>query len=112
MKRLLFVPMFAFVTAAGDPSAGVNVSDIDNFNRENMATLETEWDRIGTALSLAARLLASYGFSDRTLTADTVLTPIAEVAASDTPRVGDHFNLVAIPASRLDRLPAHTQTVS
>lgn len=51
---------------------------VANFNRANMATLQTEWERIDTALSIAARLLASFGFSDRTLTADTVLTPIAD----------------------------------
>lgn len=51
---------------------------VANFNRSNMAGLQTEWDRIGTALSIAARLLASFGFSNRTLTADTVLTPMAD----------------------------------
>jgi hypothetical protein len=51
---------------------------VANFNRPNMAGLETEWDRVGRALSIGAQLLASFGFSERTLTADSVLTPIAD----------------------------------
>ena len=51
---------------------------VANFNRENMAKLQAEWDRVGVALSIGARLLASFGFSERTLTAATVLTPIAD----------------------------------
>jgi Protein of unknown function DUF262 len=51
---------------------------VANFNRPNMAKLEGEWDRIASALSIGARLLGSFGFSERTLTAHSVLTPIAD----------------------------------
>ena len=51
---------------------------VANFNRNNMAKLQDDWDRVDAALSIGARLLASFGFSERTLTAATVLTPIAD----------------------------------
>ena len=51
---------------------------VANFNRSSMIELERQWDRIATALSIGARLLASCGFSERTLAAHSVLTPIAD----------------------------------
>jgi hypothetical protein len=58
-----------------------DVSDIGfkvtNFNRTNMARLEADWTKIEAALRLAGALLADFGFSDATLTADSVLIPIA-----------------------------------
>jgi hypothetical protein len=58
-----------------------DVSDIGfkvtNFNRTNMARLEADWPKIEAALLLAGGLLADFGFSDATLTADSVLIPIA-----------------------------------
>jgi Protein of unknown function DUF262 len=51
---------------------------VSNFNRTNMAKLEENWDRIEQALRLGVRLLASYGFSERTLAATSVLIPIAD----------------------------------
>jgi hypothetical protein len=51
---------------------------VGNFDRENMARLEENWDHIETALRLAAELLGSFGFSERTLTAHSVLIPIAD----------------------------------
>lgn len=58
-----------------------DVSDIGfkvtNFNRTNMARLEADWAKIEAALRLAGALLADFGFSDATLTADSVLIPIA-----------------------------------
>lgn len=57
------------------------VSDIafkvKNFTAENMATLDHEWDTIGDSLKVAAGLLSDFGLSDATLTADSVLIPIA-----------------------------------
>lgn len=59
----------------------IDVSDIafkvSNFTSTNMAKLEKEWDDVRGAILLAARLLASFGFSDRNLTADSVITPLA-----------------------------------
>lgn len=50
---------------------------VTNFDTSNMATLETRWEGIATSLRIAANLLASFGLNDRTLTADSVLVPIA-----------------------------------
>jgi len=51
---------------------------VANFNRTSMARLEENWDAIARALGLGARLLASFGFSERTLSADSPLIPIAD----------------------------------
>ncbi len=56
------------------PSIGFRVT---NFNTSNMATLETNWQAIADALRLAVRLVSGFGFSGRTLTADSVVIPIA-----------------------------------
>lgn len=64
--------------------AGLVLSDIGdirfkvtNFNQANMHLLEQGWDTIGSSLKLAAKLLAAFGFSERTLRADYVLLPLA-----------------------------------
>lgn len=56
------------------PDIGFRVT---NFNRQNMALLEANWDRVAHALRLATRFLHDSGFSERTLTAASVLIPIA-----------------------------------
>jgi hypothetical protein len=50
---------------------------VTNFNAANMDTLQRNWQSISAALRLAVRLLADFGFSDRTLNADSVVLPIA-----------------------------------
>lgn len=50
---------------------------VTNFNSENMTKIESRWDTISRSLKLAAQLLADFGFSQRTLTANNVLIPIA-----------------------------------
>lgn len=64
--------------------AGLVLSDISdirfkvtNFNQANMHALEQGWDTIGASLKLGAKVLSSFGFSERTLGADYVLLPIA-----------------------------------
>ena len=64
--------------------AGLMLSDIgsvgfkvDNFNRENMAILENQWRSIKASITLTVRLLASFGFSRTTLTAQNAILPIA-----------------------------------
>jgi hypothetical protein len=42
-----------------------------------MTAMELGWESIRSALTVAALLLASFGFSERTLTADSVLIPLA-----------------------------------
>lgn len=56
------------------PDVGFRVT---NFNRQNMALLESNWDAVANALRLATRFLHDSGFSERTLTAASVLIPIA-----------------------------------
>lgn len=50
---------------------------VKNFTTANMATLESKWDDISTSLRIAAELLADFGLSGGTLTADSVLIPVA-----------------------------------
>ena len=50
---------------------------VKNFTTANMATLEATWDEISTSLRIAAELLSDFGLSDGTLTADSVLIPVA-----------------------------------
>ena len=64
--------------------AGLMLADIasvgfkvENFNRANMARLETDWTDIRRACLLTVELVASYGLSEQTLRADSALLPIA-----------------------------------
>lgn len=50
---------------------------VKNFTTPNMATLEANWDAISTSLKIAAELLSDFGLSGGTLTADSVLIPLA-----------------------------------
>lgn len=50
---------------------------VRNFNSTNMTALEEKWDDISESLTLAANLLADFGLSDATLTANSVLIPVA-----------------------------------
>lgn len=50
---------------------------VRNFNSANMTKLEKEWDDISSALTTAAGLLADFGLSSATLTAHSVLIPVA-----------------------------------
>lgn len=59
----------------------IGVSDIGfkvkNFNRTNMSLLQKEWDAVADALGVAVGLLADFGLSDATLTAESVVVPVA-----------------------------------
>jgi hypothetical protein len=50
---------------------------VKNFNMANMSALEKKWDEISDALEVATGLLADFGLSDATLSADSVLIPVA-----------------------------------
>jgi hypothetical protein len=58
-----------------------DVSDIgfkvSNFTQTNMALMEKRWADIRSALLTSAELLGSFGYSERTLTAHSVVIPIA-----------------------------------
>lgn len=50
---------------------------VENFNRENMAVLESIWPDVRRALMLAVELAASFGLNEHILRADSALLPIA-----------------------------------
>ncbi|MDE0665213.1 MAG: DUF262 domain-containing protein [Acidimicrobiaceae bacterium] len=50
---------------------------VDNFNKENMETLEDQWESIKLALILTVRLVASFGLNGQNLTAHNSILPIA-----------------------------------
>lgn len=76
--------------------AGLMLSDIgsvgfkvDNFNRENMEIFEGKWEKIRRALILTVRLVESFGFTNRSLTAHSAILPIAYYLFLKNP--GDPF---------------------
>ena len=50
---------------------------VDNFNKENMLKIETQWEDIKTALQYAVTLVSAFGYSRATLTANGAIIPIA-----------------------------------
>lgn len=50
---------------------------VGNFTQANMSLLEARWAEVRSSLIAAAELVGSFGFTERTLTADSVLIPIA-----------------------------------
>jgi hypothetical protein len=64
--------------------AGLMLSDIasvgfkvENFDRNNMKKLESNWSQVAETLRLTTRLIASFGLSRDTITADSALLPVA-----------------------------------
>lgn len=58
--------------------AGVDMRfKVTNFTQVNMAKVEQAWPQIKGALLRAATLLQEFGYSERNLTADSVIMPIA-----------------------------------
>ena len=74
---------------------------VRNFNHANMASLQKQWDDVTEALAVAAGLLADFGLSDATLTADSVLVPIAYYVhrRSSPSRIGPRLELRRIAES-------------
>ncbi|HEU5001546.1 MAG TPA: DUF262 domain-containing protein [Actinomycetota bacterium] len=56
------------------PDVGFKVS---NFTEANMATMEKRWPELRSALLVARSVLASFGYSAQTLSAASVLIPVA-----------------------------------
>ncbi|MEV6055238.1 hypothetical protein [Streptomyces sp. NPDC052107] len=50
---------------------------VDNFDRDTMTNLEKQWADIESALRLGVALLADFGFSGVTLTANSAVIPLA-----------------------------------
>jgi hypothetical protein len=55
---------------------------VSNFTQQNMSLLEKKWGEVRAALMVARDLLESFGFSERTLSADSVIVPLAYYAYS------------------------------
>ena len=68
-----------FLLKAGLMLAGVGSVrfKVTNFNRTNMKLLEDQWDRITRAVCTAVELVARFGFSRDSLTANNAVLPIA-----------------------------------
>ena len=73
--------------------AGLMLTDIasvgfrvENFTRENMATLEENWPNIHQALLETVELVDSFGFDSRTLQATNSLLPVAYYLYQGHPR--------------------------
>jgi hypothetical protein len=72
---------------------------VRNFRRDTMAKLQKEWDAIGRSLQVATGLLADFGLSEATLTADSVLIPVAYYVH----RRGLDENYRTLPSAKDDR---------
>ena len=58
--------------------AGIDVRfKVANFTQENMSKVENAWPQIEGALLRAATLLRQFGFTERNLTANSVIVPVA-----------------------------------
>lgn len=58
--------------------AGVDVRfTVSNFTQDNMAKVESSWPQIKGALLRAAALLQQFGYTERNLTASSVIVPLA-----------------------------------
>lgn len=68
-----------FVLKAGLMLAGIQevAFKVGNFNRKNMALIESRWDEISRALKTAVSLVASFGFNGVTLTSNNSVIPVA-----------------------------------
>ena len=63
--------------------AGVDLRfSVTNFTQDNMKKVEDSWDKTRVALIRAATLLSRFGLSTRSLTANSVIIPVAYFLAS------------------------------
>jgi hypothetical protein len=53
---------------------------VSNFTKANMASMEQSWPTIRAALLNAASLMESFGYTGRTLSADSVLIPLEGIS--------------------------------
>lgn len=89
------------VLKSGLVLAGVNdiAFKVKNFTAENMDKLDQQWDDIGDSLKVAAGLLSDFGLSAATLSANSVLIPVAYYIH----RRGLAQSYRAAPAEAVDR---------
>lgn len=50
---------------------------VDNFNKDNMLSIEKNWDKISAAIKLALKLVSNFGYHRDTLTSYNAIIPIA-----------------------------------
>ena len=86
--------------------AGLLISDlpdirfkVTNFNRDNMATVERNWDLITESLTTAVRLISSFGFSGRNFGTQSAVMIIAYYLS----RRSDRTRFLEAPACSEDR---------
>lgn len=67
------------VLKSGLMLAGINdiAFKVKNFTAENMTTLDENWDSISDSLKVAVSLLSDFGLADATLSAKSVIIPVA-----------------------------------
>lgn len=67
------------VLKSGLMLAGINdiAFKVKNFTAENMTALDENWDGISDSLKVAAGLLSDFGLADATLSAKSVIIPVA-----------------------------------
>lgn len=67
------------VLKSGLMLAGINdiAFKVKNFTAENMTALDENWDSISDSLKVAAGLLSDFGLADATLSAKSVIIPVA-----------------------------------
>jgi len=75
---------------------------VENFNHENMSILEKQWPKVSQALSLAVRLIASFGFNGQNLRADSAILPIAYYLCQLEP--GDRYLTMAAYSEDRERI--------
>jgi hypothetical protein len=72
---------------------------VENFNRANMNALEAIWPKVRDACSVTVKLVASFGFNEHTLRADSALLPIAYYIFKRNPP----HSWLSSPASKAER---------
>lgn len=87
------------VLKAGLMLAGINdiAFKVKNFTADNMAQLDRQWDEIGNSLKTAVGLLSDFGLSDATLSAKSVVIPVAYYL--HTRELGDTYRTAVAHAS-------------
>lgn len=74
---------------------------VENFTVANMRILDEKWDDVERALRIGVKLLSSFGFSDATLPAASVLIPLADYIYQHG--LDESYVTSAAPPVRADR---------
>jgi len=90
-----------------------DISDIgfrvESFTADNMKILDSQWEDVEDALRTGVHLLASFGFSESTLPASSVLIPLADYIHSRG--LTSSYVTSAVPAVRADRERVRSWTI-